>query len=271
MITEYIQKTKEATFSIELPHPTKKLPVPTGTGFFVSPDGWFVTAAHVVTENGQPNGKVRGDIASAFLQKETYYNDEGKLQMGGMCPGNEGLDFIDPNFDFALIKVDFEKNKMREGFKNRDGFPYLQMSSRSLIEGESVYSFGYPLSQNKIHENGGMIVGETSLSPRTTSAIVSSLIDATQTVQTPNMPKVYVLDKALNYGNSGGPILSAEDGKVYALCSRFQPFFIPQGHLTQPGKPTVQIMSPSLYGIVSRLNNKRILDELQKRGIQIDK
>ena len=62
-------------------------------------------------------------------------------------------------------------------------------------------------------------------------------------------PQLYVLDKALNYGNSGGPIVAVGTGKAHAFCSRFQPMRVPQGDPADP--KTSWIMIPSLYGVVS--------------------
>lgn len=80
-------------------------------------------------------------------------------------------------------------------------------------------------------------------------------------------PKVYVLDKALNYGNSGGPIVSVETGHVHALCSRFQPVFVPQPQLRQPDGSMPVIAVPSLYGVVTRLDNPMLLEVFGKYGI----
>jgi len=72
MIRRTLPHTQAATFSVLLPDQKKQgMPTATGTGFFVSPDGWFVTAAHVISENGQPNGQVRGDVSQGWLMKET--------------------------------------------------------------------------------------------------------------------------------------------------------------------------------------------------------
>jgi hypothetical protein len=59
---------------------------------------------------------------------------------------------------------------------------------------------------------------------------------------------VYVLDKALNYGNSGGPIVSQESGRAFAVCTNFQPVMVPQ--------PTGgAVFIPSLYGVTSAISN----------------
>ena len=78
---------------------------------------------------------------------------------------------------------------------------------------------------------------------------------------------IVLLDKSLNYGNSGGPIVAVGTGKAHAFCSRFQPVRIPQGN---PADPKTQwIMIPSLYGVVSSLGNQSILHELGKRGVPV--
>ncbi|WP_434654947.1 S1 family peptidase [Chromobacterium violaceum] len=239
------------------------VPSPTGTGFFVSHDGWFVTAAHVVTTNGTPDGPIRSDIDKAWLMKENR-----QVGPSAMCQF-VSLDSVLPEIDLALLKVDFAQNSNKDWLKTRSEFPFLQISVRELEEGDSVYSFGYPLSETTAHFNGGMVFGSTSLCPRVTSAIVSSTMERTKMFTTGGDPKTYVLDKALNYGNSGGPILSVETGHVHALCSRFQPLHVPQLHLQDANGNYPLVMIPSLYGIVSRLDNEAAVQLFNSRGIPI--
>ncbi len=136
--------------------------------------------------------------------------------------------------------------------------------------GEPVYSFGYPLSTGAAKKNGGAIIGTTQLSPRLTSAIVSSDLDKTNMLMTSGDTQHYVLDKALNYGNSGGPIIAVETGYVHALCSRFQPVFVPQMHMANAKGECPVVMIPSLYGIVSSLRNQEVLDLFNKLGVPIN-
>jgi len=264
MIRNSLKKTQEATFAIELPHPHHdEMPTPMGTGFFISPDGWFVTAAHVVTENGN----IRTDLSKAYISKETRLGDWANT-VPITCKGLN-LEYLDPSTDFVILKVDFKTNATKAWLKNRKEFPFIQISSRELEEGEPVYSFGYPLADPDSQNMGNITWGYSGLCPRVTSAIVSSTFEKQPMVMTDGDPKVYVLDKALNYGNSGGPIIATETGKVHAFCSRFQPVGIPQGHLLYRNGVPLVIVIPSLYGIVYRLNNPNILKELKDKNIPI--
>lgn len=266
MIRQTLPNTQAATFCVELPNVQKHgMPTPSGTGFFVSPDGCFITAAHVITENNNANGPVRKDLNQTWLMKET--------RLPGAPPGTmcQAVSFghVIPHLDFALLKVDFAANANKAWLNGKSEFPFLSVSRRQLEEGESVYSFGYPLSSAIARDLGAVVVGEESLCPRVTSAIISSTIEQTKMLITGDDPKVYVLHKALNYGNSGGPIVSAETGNVHALCSRFQPVFVPQPHLRDANENPMPIIMPSLYGVVSSLGNPQILALLNQLNVPI--
>ena len=261
---------KEATFAIELPNPHHDgMPTPVGTGFFVSPDGWFVTAAHVITENGHSDGPIRNDLSKSFIKKESRLGS-GIPPVPIMC-GGISFEFIDSRRDFALLKVDFKANIKKVWLKERNNFPFIEISSREIDEGEPVYCFGYPLPQVFYKKGKNMIFGHAGLCPRVTSAIISSTFEEDKMVMTSNDPKVYILDKALNYGNSGGPIISTATGKVHAICSRFQPVFIPQNHLLDKKGKYLSIMTPSLYGVVTNLSDPNILQILKEKKISISK
>lgn len=113
MIRRTLCSTSAATFCVQLPDPNKQnLPTPAGTGFFVSPDGWFLTAAHVVCRDG----KERKDVSAGWLVKEHGYDGPGS-----MCQFFS-LEYTNVDLDLALIKVSFEKNKNKHWLKDRSSF-----------------------------------------------------------------------------------------------------------------------------------------------------
>lgn len=265
MIRNTLRATQNATFAILLPDTRKAgMPSPMGTGFFVSPDGWFITAAHVITKNGLSDGPPRDDISACFLQKE-FRVEDGHTRLLQFVEFNHLI----PELDIALLKVDYESNKNKAWLEGFNEFPYIQISNRNLEEAEPVYSFGYPLSEAKLLDDGPVKISSTSLSPRVTSAIISSTIEHDEMITTGAEPRIYVLDKALNYGNSGGPIVSTTSGYVHAFCSRFQPQIVLQYHIPDKDGNPLPIISPSLYGVVISLNNNQIIESLIDRGVPI--
>lgn len=266
MIRKTLGATQRATYSIDLPHAgVKGFPFPAGTGFFVSADGWFITAAHVVTTDGTSAGPARADIGDAWLMKETRFGGF----MTGMCQYVE-LDEIIPELDIAILKADFARNANKEHLKGLSGFPSLGVSRRQLEEGEPVYAFGYPLSEPQVLVNtDSMTMMHGGHAPRTTSAIIAATMDRSKPVMTNLDPLVYVLDKALNYGNSGGPIVAVETGHVHALCSGFQPVEIRQPGILLADGNEMRVVIPSLYGVVASLSDPRILGQLEKRGVKL--
>jgi S1-C subfamily serine protease len=98
--------------------------MPAGTGFFVSADGHFVTALHVVA-TAPGSSEIRDDLDQLVLQREPEPS-------GWMAMVHHGeLVFADPMLDIALLKFDPEENSEKEFLKGREGFPHLDVSKRS--------------------------------------------------------------------------------------------------------------------------------------------
>jgi len=242
MIARTLHHTKNATFQILVPHPDPNLkgfPTPNGTGFFVSADGYFLTARHVIVNEVDGNFF---DLKQVTLMKPEPESRGSQIS---------GLELIEDfrQFDICLLKVDFEKVKNQEFFKGKNGFSFLRIDFRVPLEGSEVYAFGYPLPEIKVNPLGKeAMIGFHFFFPRTTSAIISSFFEVIgPIVVAGKYPNHYVIDKALNYGNSGGPLVLEENGQVISLCSRFQPVKIPQSE--------GNVMIPSLYGITTSLKN----------------
>ena len=276
-IRNTLSTTQAATYSISLPHPDPKakgFPTPAGTGFFVSDDGWFVTAAHVVVDNDAVREVDLGKCEVSIEKRETdvekaFLEKEARSSFPPLSLRHLKLEHVNLQADIALLKADLAANKSVLESIGHDKFPHLQISRRTLDEGEPVYALGYPLSSlDFLHSDEKITVGASEICPRATSAIVSSTVERTgamsHAVNRP--PKNYVLDRALNYGNSGGPIVAVETGRVHAVCSRFQPVTIPQSHLE--GEPLIFV--PSLYGMASNLGQQFVIESLESREISLD-
>jgi len=248
MIRNTLERTKNSTFLIRVPSSIPEyrgFPSPTGTGFFISGNGYFLTANHVL--------------------ESVSSGDQLTIEQPELERVGSQLKHIDivkkwPQFDIALLKVDFGKNSTNLLLKGRTEFHYLDIDFGNCLDGTPVYSYGFPLPKVDIKGDQTALFALEFLCPRVTSAIVSSHYDALGPVTSPALPKWYVIDKALNYGNSGGPIILVETGKVIALCARFQPVSIRQ-------KQSISVTVPSLYSIASSLANiKSAIKDIIKSG-----
>lgn len=241
MIRNTLANTKNATFAVIVPHPDPELhgfPYPKGTAFFVSRQGYFVTARHVL-EKSESDKTLYNGTAISLTNPE---------KIASLI---DGISIIRdwPDFDLVLLKADWEKNKSKAAFQGKTGFDFLEIDFNVIAEGTPVYAFGYPLPEFRIQGNEKLTVGFHFFCPRVTSAILSSHYEFIGSMRRESrFPKFYIIDKALNYGNSGGPIIVQETGKVVSVCVRFQPVRIRQDRETT-------VVVPSLYGIASSLTN----------------
>jgi serine protease Do len=237
MIPNTLPSTQKATMCILLPHPDpqyKGFPTPYGSGFFVNDKGYLITARHVIEKADK----------TLYTPNEIQITKPGKIPPLLAHVSQIVKDW--PSFDLALLKIDMQPTD------------FLQTEFNTIAEGTEVYSFGYPLSQINVQSNQTIMVGLHFHSPRATSAIISSHDWYIGPVTVGGgFPTHYVIDKPLNPGNSGGPIVVCETGKAISVCIRFQPLPIPQQGIT--------IQIPSLYGITVSLKN--IQNDLTSLGI----
>jgi serine protease Do len=267
-ISETLAHTKRATFSVLVKAARGEDAQPVGTGYFVNDGGLFATAAHVVK-----------GVTPIGLYKESNGGAPSGIPVESECV------FYDEDADFALLRAIRDADRESEF-----GQPtFLQPSDQPLVEGCPVYAFGYPLPEGsgiaftpdqlrgilgdgpadllpKIGPNQVFSVPNYILCPRTTSAIVASEIDFSKTFDPYHRNEernFYVLDKALNPGNSGGPILALSTGHVHAICTAYQVHPVRQKHLKN-----VRIDIPSLYSIVTRLTHPIIRQALEANGIE---
>ena len=160
--------------------------VSTGSGFFITEDGYLLTNRHVV--EGADQLKVRDS-------DDKDYDAE--------------LVGVDPALDLALLKVD------------GSGFPALALGdSNSLRVGEWVVAIGNPISFRS-----SVTVGVVSGKGRRLGFDPNDLSSYIQT------------DAAINFGNSGGPLLNVR-GEVVGINTAIirgdrSPFSFSQSNLVE--------------------------------------
>jgi hypothetical protein len=239
MIQNTLKATQDATFAVLVPHrdpAARGFPTPNGTAFFISKDGYVLTARHVLFKDNE--GTSIHNAPNIMLEKP-----ENLCMISNLSIAKDW-----PNLDLVLLKANFDPHKEQPFLKGKTGFDFLQIDFTVIPEGTPVYAFGYPLANIELQQKEQLMVGFHFYCPRTTSAVISSHYDVIGPSSiSGGFPPYYVIDKALNYGNSGGPIIVEANGKAISVCQRFQPVGIPQGS----GNVTI----PSLYGFTRSLKN----------------
>jgi S1-C subfamily serine protease len=151
-----------------------------GSGFVVSSDGYILTNAHVVSDNGQQASSV------AVVFKKATDSNSDTTQVKATVVG------IDETSDVALLKVDP---------KQAPTIDPLPLGDSSKVQvGESVVAIGNPLGYD--------------------FSVTSGIVSATnRNLQSPNnavIPNGIQTDAAINSGNSGGPLIDSA-GQVIGI------------------------------------------------------
>ena len=148
-----------------------------GTGFVVSTDGYILTNAHVVSENGQAVGTV--DVIFKG-------GDSGQTQVQGTVVG------ADESTDVAVIKVDPSQTP---------GLTPIPLGdSASVKVGEPVVAIGNPQGLDFSLSTGVVSATDREMQSPNGATITGG-------IQT---------DAAINPGNSGGPLIDAS-GRVIGI------------------------------------------------------
>ncbi len=154
-----------------------------GSGFFISHDGYIITNAHVV-EDEKDVAVVLYDERDLLDKTEPLsmpQNDllKKKVRLGKVIKRNKQR-------DLALVKVEGEN------------FPYLQLETdrNEYVTGTKVVAIGAPKNI------------EWSVTEGIIGAVRND--DGRDVIQT---------DAAINSGNSGGPLISLKSGKVLGVNS----------------------------------------------------
>lgn len=158
----------------------------TGSGFFISNKGHFLTNNHVIHQMhiDDNTGAIRVDYSKRILIKvdQTIYRAKLVLKENADRP---------IVYDYAILKADTTPNV------------YFEIAKISeIMQGDKVIALGYPLDFNELIA---------------TTGIVSTIISRPSHINSLHRIKTFLTDVLITYGNSGGPLIKASDGKVIGM------------------------------------------------------
>lgn len=184
-----------------------------GTGFFVSPDGYIVTAAHVISEPKDEKDD-KGAIVAAneiyALVSPKY--DVYKCRVVG----------IDGTGDIGVLKIDMDDpfNKNNPPIQNQKYLPF----TNGVKTGDLAFVLGYPLGTDLSSFSMGIVRNEKFVAP-------SLFIPF----------NVILITSPAYQGNSGSPIVNV-NGEVIGLLT-FVYYANDQTFESIGGGPTASIVS----------------------------
>jgi S1-C subfamily serine protease len=205
-----------------------------GTAFLISPEGFALTAAHVVAKCASvllaaqipPNLRPAGVSQMALLSQSmkiglplVYSVTDQNQKRGNFTLVDADVIERDDVHDVALLKL--SRNpfgaEIQSGY-TLEGKPLRLMplgvallSSRTLREGEPIAVSGFPFESSVLVTNAGIIAS-------TRKAHYFDTGDAAVHVRVTS--DFYLADMTVNHGNSGGPVYDAS-GEVIGIVSEF--------------------------------------------------
>ena len=158
-----------------------------GSGFFIGSEGFFVTNNHVITKTStDKTGAIRVDYSrQIFVQI-----DEKSHRASLAIDENSDRPVV---YDYAVLRL----NVTPEAY-----FDIANLSE--ILQGEEVIAIGYPLEFNE---------------PVVTKGIISALVSRPSHINTLHRIRTFLTDTLITYGNSGGPLIRASDGKVIGITT----------------------------------------------------
>lgn len=198
-----------------------------GSGFLISRDGYVVTARHVVQSfrSITVQGQKILVVGFASLNFENYKSGNSRIS------SRSNFRFItceiadeDIRHDLALLKLDRDafKSEMIVATtpKEKFGFPQRVAILSSEVrprDGEAIAISGYPLSQTVLVTTSGTLASSWPEDERPMDMSPGASFSM------PDVSDYYIGDVRANFGNSGGPVYSIDQGKVIGLCDAYDP------------------------------------------------
>jgi len=178
--------------------------IPSGTGFFVTSDGWVATCEHVIRP-----AYIRDSLTNSIKGlKKIYIEFQGgeKVEMGISTHLLQKGYKNSVVYDYSLLKVQtVPKTKYR---------PLTIGTWSDVSEGDVVYSCGYPLGIEQRFISQGLL--STKWNDSIYWYVNNKVVDTLSR-------RVAWLDLTMNKGNSGGPVIklgaTPGDDRVIGISS----------------------------------------------------
>ena len=195
-ISEIIEKNKKSIILIDIQIPkenNQKTISVRGTGFIVSPDGKFITNAHVYKQI--PENELQ--YIGVSVPGETNENKITRYDRYGVELIN-----IDLDNDIALMRIISDETE-----KKFEVITELE-NSELIKEGEEVIYTGYPLATELLSMGFGITM-------TTNKCIISSV----KRRGADGSLHFFLIDTHTNNGSSGSPIFSINSEKIIGIVS----------------------------------------------------
>jgi serine protease Do len=160
-----------------------------GSGFFITSDGHFVTNNHVVTKRSLQSGYLQHDYS-----KRIVVVIDGNVHPAELVIDQESFHPI--VYDYAILKVG--------GISNASCLE-VNESPEDVRRGDEIVCLGFPLDFRDLVATNGIV-----------SAIVRSPSHRNEFHQM----NTILTNAVIQFGNSGGPMLDVKTGKVIGINTR---------------------------------------------------
>jgi S1-C subfamily serine protease len=193
-----------------------------GTGFFVSPSGYVLTAGHVIRssekaarEKGATNIVFRvGILLDTISTSNIHFS-------GSFSWVDANVVDVDEVHDLALLKV--SQNPFNGGLQTgivgpkgmlRFNVSTARINPRLPADGENLLVSGYPLEIPTFVTQRGMVASQSFYA-------VEVPVPNSRFTRPESLDSI-ILDAVVNPGNSGGPVYDSASGDVVGICDAYE-------------------------------------------------
>jgi len=198
------QRLERLGFKVILTEEDEPIGGTQGTGFIITPDGYVLTAAHVIVKKEEAtlwlNGK-RYEADVVYIERNQTADEDSAEESGKKNTIQEAIDSSLNSEDNRSIEEELRENDLallKIRLVDQAFTPLNFADDPQYTMGNDVYTIGFPLSN---------ILGDK---PRLNKGLISS------SVGIKDNPRFVQMSVEIQAGNSGGPLLN-EKGQVIGM------------------------------------------------------